>query len=69
MNPCEWDPRIQKVGDVVEMPEQECPNEATISVGGFHVCESCAALPVFKRFRKRVPLHKTVDTACPEPIA
>lgn len=36
-----------------------CENEATISLGSdgkWHLCDSCAALPEFKKYRKRTAL-------------
>lgn len=38
-----------------------CNNEATVSVGHegkWHLCDRCAALPHFKRYRVRKPLKK-----------
>ena len=58
---CEWDPITQTPAN----NEHGCPNVATVSLGSgrknpkmgeyicWHLCESCAALPRFKRFRKR----------------
>jgi hypothetical protein len=56
---CEWDP----VRDSAAEEADGCPNEATLSVGAdgnWHLCESCAALPEFDCFRKRVPLDPRV---------
>jgi hypothetical protein len=50
---CEWDP-------IRNQPAHKAHAEATICVGrgmdNWHLCAACAALPRFKRFRKRVPL-------------
>lgn len=55
-SPCEWDPVNNRAHDGVI----GCPSEAEISVGAngqWHLCEECAALPQFKRFRKRTALR------------
>lgn len=55
MSLCEWDPERgepARIGD-------GCERAAVLSVGAngqFHLCAECAALPRFKRFRRRVPL-------------
>jgi hypothetical protein len=52
---CEWDP----IRDSAAEEAGGCQNEATLSVGGngdWHLCENCAALPFFDRYRKRVAL-------------
>jgi len=45
--------------------------EATISVGtgknNWHLCASCAALPRFKRLRRRVPLKTTTPASAGQP--
>jgi hypothetical protein len=35
-----------------------CPNPATMRVGlpAYELCDRCAALPTFERYRKRVPV-------------
>lgn len=54
--PCEWNPdenRAAVTGD-------KCHGDAELSVGAdgkWHLCRSCAALPRFKKFRRRVPLR------------
>lgn len=38
-----------------------CQREATLSVGAngeWHLCEKCAALPAFKRYRNRAPVSR-----------
>ncbi len=62
---CEWCPDFGV--PAIDPPRAEdCPNEATLLVGtsrsahgDWHLCARCAALPVFNRHRKRVPLRKT----------
>lgn len=51
---CEYNPRL-KVASYGGQVAGDCPNEAVICVGknpSWHLCESCAALPRFKRFRR-----------------
>ena len=57
MNTCEWDPETKDAA----YTGAGCTNEATVCVGAqgnWHLCDECAALPEFKRFRKRTPLTK-----------
>ncbi len=62
MEHCEWDPENDALAVMacpqLHLPAQGCTNEATVSLGtgrkNIHLCESCAALPRFKRFRRRV---------------
>jgi len=65
MNKCEWNPEANESAcatyDSNNYVENHygCQNEATIMVGAngqWHLCESCAKLPKFKRFRVRKPL-------------
>lgn len=45
--------------------EGDCPNDATLCVGAYgewHLCDSCAKLEEFKRFKSRAPL-KTARAA------
>lgn len=53
---CEWDPVNQQPAT----PTSGCLKVATWSVGGchgnWHLCDDCAALKVFARKRRRVPL-------------
>lgn len=68
---CEWDPERGQPAAVVVVPvvptdwdrreRQGCTNRAMLSVGAngeWHLCDTCAALPDFKRFRRRVPLAR-----------
>lgn len=70
MEICEWNPKTHHPAMIqysARLPKEGqrigCTNEAVLSVGtgqfNFHLCESCAALPEFKRKRKRVPLKMT----------
>jgi hypothetical protein len=64
---CEWDPDRDSAAE----ESDGCRNEATLSVGAdgnWHLCESCAALPAFDRYRKRVPLdpRAIITTAAAE---
>lgn len=60
MSQCEWDPDLKKPARA----ESGCKRSAVFGVGtgrnNFHLCESCAALPRFKRFKKR-PLTRCAD--------
>lgn len=54
---CEWDPKANGPA----LSGSGCENQATLSVGGdknWHLCDDCAALPVFKRLRRRKPLRR-----------
>lgn len=58
MDPCEWNPEENRAAF-----ENECHDHATVIVGAdgdWRLCEKCAALPEFKRFRKRRPTQRMV---------
>lgn len=62
---CEWDPVREAPSDYIDcgdtVEHRGCDNSATLSVGvrkNWHLCESCAAKPRFKRYRKRVSLRR-----------
>lgn len=58
--PCDYNPLRKEAGYGGKV-EGDCPNEATVSLGvkpNWHLCESCASLPAFKRFRRRAPLRR-----------
>lgn len=60
LDPCDWDPEHD---DLAYSDGAGCPNEAVWSVGSktnYHLCDSCARLPRFKAFRKRVYIGGTV---------
>lgn len=80
MSLCEWDPEHSRPAQItfsnpngcLKTEEHHgCQNEARISVGRdgkWHLCEMCAALPVFDKFKKRTRLCQieepgTGDTA------
>ena len=53
---CEWNPAANR-GRFAH--EDACSKPATVSVGttlsnNYHLCPDCAALPRFRRFKKRV---------------
>lgn len=57
---CEYNP-VTADASYGGRAEGDCPNEASVCLGkdpSWHLCESCAALPRFKRFRRRVPLRR-----------
>lgn len=61
MSLCEWN---RERGGPAMLPDSahpgNCRNEATVSVGGpgWHLCDSCAALPEFARYTRRKPLKQ-----------
>ena len=60
---CEYNPVAGNASYGGQM-EGDCLNEATVCLGNnpsWHLCESCAGLPRFKRFRRRVPLRHAVN--------
>lgn len=65
MDRCEWNPALSTMALDPPRPD-DCPNEAVLSVGrgagNWHLCESCAMAPEFKRYRRRDPLKKTSRT-------
>ena len=57
MSPCEWDPAENRPAQSVDASHAE----AAVFVGSrgeWHLCESCAALPRFAKYRKRVALKR-----------
>jgi hypothetical protein len=57
MERCEWDPERDRPAQTLP-PDVElgCRNEATVSVGGdgaWHLCDFCAAMPRFARYKSR----------------
>jgi hypothetical protein len=60
---CEWDPVHDRPAAHVVADDPTQHAEAVWSVGvrpSWHLCESCAALPRFKRFRRRSRLSSGV---------
>lgn len=64
---CEWNPttdepaRLEGDGRLIG-----CPRVATVSLGrggDWHLCDACAARPVFKAFRVRIPLRRSTGSA------
>jgi len=56
---CEWNPVLDEPAMVRNGEHVGCQNDATISVGyedNWHLCESCAALPRFRRKTRRIAL-------------
>ena len=61
---CEWNPIASIPASDPPVPG-DCPNDATVCVGRadpFHLCASCAALPVFARRKHRSPLRAPATT-------
>ncbi len=72
MNPCEWNPHLQKPS---QKPPRatDCDNPAAWSVGtgkrNIHLCEQCARRIEFRRLRHRVRLSAFVPPkAAPEEV-
>lgn len=74
MGKCEWNPTQNHPAMVFGIshpfPQEaedhgNCQNEATVCVGAdgeWHLCENCAALPAFKRFKVRRLLQKATPS-------
>lgn len=63
MSFCEWNPELSRAA---EAGEHEV--EATVCVGAngeWHLCASCAELPIFGRFKKRTQLRSPESTQEP----
>lgn len=61
---CEWNP-VFNILSTEPLEEGDCPNEATWRVGHdgqYHLCDSCAALPFFKRYKSRARLRQQDET-------
>lgn len=60
---CDWNPQKRDAATEPAAPG-DCPNEATVIVGAngyWQLCESCAALPDFSRFKFRVRMAAASD--------
>lgn len=60
---CEWNPVTHNAATSPPAPG-DCPNEASVCVGSgisWHLCESCAELPEFSKYRRREPLRTGVN--------
>jgi len=58
---CEWDPNSNAPATSLDGGAEYigCGNPATVCLGAngrWHLCDSCAALPQFSRFRVRISL-------------
>jgi len=65
---CEWNPRFHEPSSEPPAPG-DCQNVAMLCVGrspSWHVCESCAAEPRFRRYRVRVPLRRAPPQEAPK---
>jgi len=61
MSRCEWDPANDRHALILGDKYEGCANQATTCVGAdgqWHLCDDCAALSRFKRFRTRKPLRR-----------
>ncbi len=55
-DPCEWNP---EAGRAVYCSETHGPATTIVGAKGkWRLCDSCAALPHFKRFRSRRPVRR-----------
>lgn len=57
---CEYNPVLKQPSWEPPLPT-DCRNDATLSVGAngqWHVCDACAALPEFAKYRRRKPLKR-----------
>lgn len=56
---CEWNPETNRPAEFGDRHFNDA--HATVIVGGqinYRLCDSCAALPNFKRMKKRVPIER-----------
>lgn len=66
---CEYNPSAKRAAYSGDDPGS-CQHIARVCVGAkgaWHLCNKCAALPEFKRFRARSPLVR--GQSCREPVA
>ena len=55
---CEWNPSENRAAYDIDDHYLNTPARVIVGADGqWRLCESCAALPRFKRFRKRVPIR------------
>ena len=55
---CEWNPRTNQPAWSNELHFRTTKAEVIVGANGqWRLCQSCAALPVFRRFRKRIPIR------------
>lgn len=58
MSTCEYNPETKSPACDPPLPG-DCKNEATTVLGAkghWHVCNLCASLPEFRKFRSRMPV-------------
>lgn len=66
METCDWNPTLNEPANCPPHDrETDCKNDAVWalgSMGHWHLCASCAALPAFNRFKRRYNMktHATV---------
>lgn len=68
-DPCEWDPRQNRLNAGIQAKDgtwmcmQGCRNSADVVLIGsdLRLCDSCAKLPRFARFRKRTRIRSGVE--------
>jgi hypothetical protein len=54
---CEWDPGAARPARTGDAHYEQTTADLRVGAGGeWRLCSSCAALPVFKRYRKREPI-------------
>ncbi len=53
---CEWNPKKQRGAYMDEQPHAKATMTVGSSRSNWFVCDECAKLPVFKRFRTRAYL-------------
>lgn len=59
MSGCEWDPERNDLAFGTDHHHQTSPATMIVGANGqFRLCDSCAALPRFKRFRVRKPVRR-----------
>jgi hypothetical protein len=64
-DPCEYNPTA---GRAAFDHETHAPAEFIVGAQGqWRLCGKCAALPEFKKFRTRKPIHLPEDLQDPEP--
>lgn len=51
MELCEWNPEYDVAATLPSSPG-DCQNEATLRVRDWHLCQRCADLPTFKRYKQ-----------------
>lgn len=61
-DPCDWNPSKERGLWIEEEPHFVA--EVMVGAGGkFRLCQKCAALPRFKKYRKREPIEYKCETA------